>query len=115
MQSVSHKSCILFHFYIKPQLLNINVGQANGCILFHFYIKPQLPSQYLLLSYVVSYSISTSNHNGKLLQIRTPVVVSYSISTSNHNSMAIMINNIQVVSYSISTSNHNPHGRMPGC
>ena len=34
---------------------------------------------------VVSYSISTSNHNFCKPTIRCPAVVSYSISTSNHN------------------------------
>ena len=34
-------SCILFHFYIKPQqAINFNLPLL-GCILFHFYIKPQ--------------------------------------------------------------------------
>ena len=33
------------------------------CILFHFYIKPQQISQTGSPDYVVSYSISTSNHN----------------------------------------------------
>ena len=34
--------CILFHFYIKPQLTIDNSEALKGCILFHFYIKPQL-------------------------------------------------------------------------
>ena len=33
--------CILFHFYIKPQLTNVSSPQWRCCILFHFYIKPQ--------------------------------------------------------------------------
>ena len=57
--------CILFHFYIKPQHKSTNVIYTFGCILFHFYIKPQ-PTDYCDSSpYVVSYSISTSNHNGR--------------------------------------------------
>ena len=78
-------SCILFHFYIKPQPLEGASAHALSCILFHFYIKPQ-PWRFLqLLQKVVSYSISTSNHNTILKTFGTDFVVSYSISTSNHN------------------------------
>ena len=142
--------CILFHFYIKPQLnaglpitrlvvsysistSNHNHGNAGGgtgwlylipflhqtttfprqarywgmlylipflhqtttqisttiflnrCILFHFYIKPQHPLCYIGNTVVVSYSISTSNHNIVWILVEVLLVVSYSISTSNHN------------------------------
>ena len=78
-----------------------------GCILFHFYIKPQPLLECFRRLGVVSYSISTSNHNlMQTRQVRTPVV-SYSISTSNHNSGDITVLCVSVVSYSISTSNHN--------
>ena len=40
-----------------------------------------MPQRY----YVVSYSISTSNHNGHQQRKLMREVVSYSISTSNHN------------------------------
>ena len=60
-------SCILFHFYIKPQP-NVYSGKNEySCILFHFYIKPQLSDTKALSLCVVSYSISTSNHNSQLL------------------------------------------------
>ena len=39
----------------------------------------------------------------------TLVVVSYSISTSNHNLRVLLLMSLKVVSYSISTSNHNLH------
>ena len=55
--------CILFVFYIKPQL---STGEAVGtlsCILFVFYIKPQQKHQRGIPSEVVSYLCSTSNHN----------------------------------------------------
>ena len=55
--------CILFRFYIKPQHDLKKDVLAFGCILFHFYIKPQLLAAYLIAFSVVSYSISTSNHN----------------------------------------------------
>ena len=57
------KRCILFHFYIKPQLVQVLFFTPGCCILFHFYIKPQPVSEYGPKSFVVSYSISTSNHN----------------------------------------------------
>ena len=104
------RSCILFHFYIKPQLLSDCPQSADGCILFHFYIKPQLYQvgrvffwrcilfhfyikpqhcvDYPVCMLVVSYSISTSNHNFPGQRINPGTVVSYSISTSNHNSHA---------------------------
>ena len=56
-------SCILFHFYIKPQPHDARCLISLGCILFHFYIKPQLFHRSHFYCFVVSYSISTSNHN----------------------------------------------------
>ena len=55
--------CILFHFYIKPQPLTWRNLSALCCILFHFYIKPQQEADQCQSDCVVSYSISTSNHN----------------------------------------------------
>ena len=55
--------CILFHFYIKPQLDRSISASISSCILFHFYIKPQLNYGFKQGRLVVSYSISTSNHN----------------------------------------------------
>ena len=100
-------SCILFHFYIKPQHLGGLLEKALSCILFHFYIKPQLNAIHLFNLKVVSYSISTSNHNITAEQNATTSVVSYSISTSNHNRQNGNAQVFGVVSYSISTSNHN--------
>ena len=78
-------SCILFHFYIKPQPLFAGVSTLSSCILFHFYIKPQPTAHFTDVPLVVSYSISTSNHNFQSLRQKFLTVVSYSISTSNHN------------------------------
>ena len=63
--------------------------------------------QHLRHVLVVSYSISTSNHNAQSSNTLLLSVVSYSISTSNHNSCDNALNASGVVSYSISTSNHN--------
>ena len=57
--------CILFHFYIKPQLDSPLCHTLSCCILFHFYIKPQQLQCKLKRNVVVSYSISTSNHNAE--------------------------------------------------
>ena len=78
-----------------------------SCILFHFYIKPQRWFDAFGFIYVVSYSISTSNHNRGQPRHKPRAVVSYSISTSNHNGKVLQIRTPVVVSYSISTSNHN--------
>ena len=62
-------------------------ARCRCCVLFYFYIKPQLPGVCTSFWFVVSYSISTSNHNGSVRSSTTALVVSYSISTSNHNSL----------------------------
>ena len=77
--------CVLFYFYIKPQLCKIKAISALCCVLFYFYIKPQLDVSVQRILQVVSYSISTSNHNSNLANPAWGRVVSYSISTSNHN------------------------------
>ena len=99
--------CILFHFYIKPQLWDWSCNSFQCCILFHFYIKPQPLDKVNGGFLVVSYSISTSNHNSNEQHLYHCIVVSYSISTSNHNYKYATISVSIVVSYSISTSNHN--------
>ena len=63
--------CILFHFYIKPQPFAAVLNITICCILFHFYIKPQLLPSASATQMVVSYSISTSNHN-RLLRHKQP-------------------------------------------
>ena len=78
-----------------------------SCILFDFYIKPQQRAVSVRDDTVVSYSISTSNHNYWRTLAFSVYVVSYSISTSNHNAEASHALIVAVVSYSISTSNHN--------
>ena len=86
-------SCILFHFYIKPQHCYIDCKVQRGCILFHFYIKPQREWYVYKHQEVVSYSISTSNHNIEKRQLLDTYVVSYSISTSNHNLHGVILRN----------------------
>ena len=77
------------------------------CILFCSYIKPQLLGEYGETTFVVSYSVPTSNHNQRPLHLVDGLVVSYSVPTSNHNTaLALELVN-QVVSYSVPTSNHN--------
>ena len=62
--------CILFHFYIKPQPIAHSILKSLGCILFHFYIKPQQCVRFALNVLVVSYSISTSNHNNPIFSTK---------------------------------------------
>ena len=113
-KSLFQFSCILFHFYIKPQLSVSVAFCSNGCILFHFYIKPQPTLVHRKELIVVSYSISTSNHNLSKCNLSRVRVVSYSISTSNHNCCIDFSCHSHVVSYSISTSNHNHFNRLFG-
>ena len=100
--------CILFHFYIKPQRLFF---QTNLILVVSYSISTSnhnSAKRLLYLRPVVSYSISTSNHNIVRYNVILTIVVSYSISTSNHNNFDVKVVRNLVVSYSISTSNHNP-------
>ena len=83
------------------------IDNEIGCVISYFYIKPQPPLFFLSVCPVVSYLISTSNHNCKNALISQVNVVSYLISTSNHNFCSILSFVAVVVSYLISTSNHN--------
>ncbi len=103
--------CILFYFYIKPQLVLKTVDGEDGCILFYFYIKPQpqggdnkMRLCCILFYFYIKPQLFVYTHEKRS-------VVSYSISTSNHNFDDITLFDIQVVSYSISTSNHNVTSR----
>ena len=112
MNEVTHtinkkQSCVLFYFYIKPQHRDLYKALDISCVLFYFYIKPQPFLKVEARLGVVSYSISTSNHNSLGSFGSLSSVVSYSISTSNHNYRLIAAYLKCVVSYSISTSNHN--------
>ena len=78
-------SCILSKFYIKPQRGLEPFCQTDCCILSKFYIKPQRKDPIFVLSEVVSYRNSTSNHNQELITDEMAAVVSYRNSTSNHN------------------------------
>ena len=60
---------------------------AESCILSKFYIKPQLFMLRAVLSFVVSYRNSTSNHNRRASVYFRRRVVSYRNSTSNHNNV----------------------------
>ena len=55
------------------------------CILSSFYIKPQHWRCGQVGSAIVSYRLSTSNHNRHVHLIKGIVIVSYRLSTSNHN------------------------------
>ena len=84
-----------------------SIAPSCRCILLNFYIKPQRATVSGGGSTVVSYWISTSNHNVVRHRQSPFVVVSYWISTSNHNYLARLFVARAVVSYWISTSNHN--------
>ena len=62
-QALRQSGCILLNFYIKPQPKRSFRLPFMCCILLNFYIKPQLSFAFPIVSIVVSYWISTSNHN----------------------------------------------------
>ena len=97
--SRSSNRCILLNFYIKPQRYFMRFRYLRGCILLNFYIKPQHSPQKGLLHSVVSYWISTSNHNNLAAYGSRWNVVSYWISTSNHNPSTFPPQVLSVVSY----------------
>ena len=101
------KGCILLNFYIKPQQEIYLCRFGSCCILLNFYIKPQRYANDYGTRKVVSYWISTSNHNQVNANEHWCWVVSYWISTSNHNLFGKVPKYAIVVSYWISTSNHN--------
>ena len=126
--SYEAKGCILFHFYIKPQPCSVVYFGPPSCILFHFYIKPQHLFQKVFFDNVVSYSISTSNHNFE--QGAPSILTLYLIPFLHQTTTALKTflfpsscilfhfyikpqpvpnrgKRHLVVSYSISTSNHN--------
>ena len=80
----------------------------NYCILSSFYIKPQPCLSLRLHLYIVSYRLSTSNHNCRVVGSACNLIVSYRLSTSNHNMLCVFLNYRHIVSYRLSTSNHNP-------
>ena len=106
-ESIGFISLYLIPFLHQTTTIEVFLLLTLGCILFHFYIKPQHYYDIQTFLKVVSYSISTSNHNFPICMDLNRVVVSYSISTSNHNLKDVQEVRRRVVSYSISTSNHN--------
>ena len=61
---IMYRSCFLSRIYIKPQLASIRILELLGCFLSRIYIKPQPVGDRYELVRVVSYLVSTSNHNG---------------------------------------------------
>ena len=80
--------------------------QRQRCILLSFYIKPQRMSSTTKTLNVVSYWVSTSNHNDREVLYAPPVVVSYWVSTSNHNLTGLLLILREVVAYRGSASDH---------
>ena len=102
-----HSSCFLSRIYIKPQPHDDETLTNNCCFLSRIYIKPQPHNYNDKGRSVVSYLVSTSNHNRRMARRVWTNVVSYLVSTSNHNGCARPSATSRVVSYLVSTSNHN--------
>ena len=120
--------CILLNFYIKPQPRRARRWRSTGCILLNFYIKPQPGVTNGGIRSVVSYWISTSNHNNDITavdvselylieflhQTTTSVLLVWLVFCCILLNFYIKPQHIPcgncwqcVVSYWISTSNHN--------
>ena len=105
--------CFLSRIYIKPQPCLLSFILTMSCFLSRIYIKPQLrPAAYQCI-FVVSYLVSTSNHNLEYFWSKVKSVVSYLVSTSNHNNGEMIKDEDLVVSYLVSTSNHNCSNSFP--
>ncbi len=123
--------CVIFLFYIKPQLVGRFDGGRVSCVIFLFYIKPQpakhLPAKrgscVIFLFYIKPQPDPTDNPSAQscvifLFYIKpqpccpmptSALVVLYFYSTSNHNQMMDRFYPNRVVLYFYSTSNHNSH------
>ncbi len=99
--------CFLSCIYIKPQPISASAIITDCCFLSCIYIKPQHNVVLFVFKNVVSYLVSTSNHNRYGHVIVLLSVVSYLVSTSNHNNHYQQETTVMVVSYLVSTSNHN--------
>ena len=75
----------LIEFLHQTTTFDCELCRTWRCILLNFYIKPQQRKTSAQFSTVVSYWISTSNHNYNVEYMDRLYVVSYWISTSNHN------------------------------
>ena len=103
----SKEELYLIEILHQTTTLGVSFRSTWGCILSKFYIKPQPRVPRLIVSTVVSYRNSTSNHNGCFFDLLCHSVVSYRNSTSNHNYRRRKVFQRNVVSYRNSTSNHN--------
>ena len=95
--------CFLSRIYIKPQRIYMGLIGSASCFLSRIYIKPQRVAVGQIKIIVVSYLVSTSNHNRCFLsriyikpqrgglRYNRAGVVSYLVSTSNHNSIEVYI------------------------
>ena len=83
----------LILFLHQTTTLRNNPIITHRCFLSYFYIKPQHMIAMTIEYTVVSYLISTSNHNLQKQYKALSAVVSYLISTSNHNCMRFTENN----------------------
>lgn len=55
--------CILFKFYIKPQLMRMWENFFHSCILFEFYIKPQRRAILsLIICHLRAYCVVKNQH-----------------------------------------------------
>ena len=103
----SYEMLFLISYLHQTTTQTVYLSLTHRCFLSRIYIKPQPSDRYAFRRFVVSYLVSTSNHNFRLRFFRQAWVVSYLVSTSNHNFVSDINIGEVVVSYLVSTSNHN--------
>ncbi len=86
--------CILSSFYIKPQLSFLPFLIHRYCILSSFYIKPQLLNLSTTNLHIVSYRLSTSNHNSAWISHVAPLLY---LIVFLHQTTTVILNISQVL------------------
>ena len=78
----------IISFLHQTTTVSLQLTRGTSCLLYRFYIKPQLLTANPIGLIVVYYIVSTSNHNCPWTCKLVFVVVYYIVSTSNHNSLS---------------------------
>ena len=87
---------------------NVNFP-ASRCILFHFYIKPQPHTMIKALCVVVSYSISTSNHNSssEASSLRLLYLIPFLHQTTTCGKCEVCLNKLYLIPFLHQTTTSN--------
>ena len=98
--------CLIFFHHQTTTSKHID-RVKHDCVLSSFIIKPQRMLSSHTLATIVSYLLSSSNHNNSQSDLNQEEIVSYLLSSSNHNQALVQQPQDVIVSYLLSSSNHN--------